>query len=269
MWIDILKAFLAMGILGLILGALLGLAGNLFAVKEDKRKQNIVDLLPGANCGACGFAGCASFADAILNKNASCGQCPSVQEEKLKGILSIVGSDMLEAEKKVAHIRCHGSNEFANNKYVYYGMNDCAAAGRLLGGYMTCQYGCLGFGNCLKKCPNQAISIQNGVAVVDRELCSGCGVCIEACPKGVIELIPADSGVLVDCSNNDKGGRTREACNIGCIGCGLCEKNCPTHAIKVDGNVALIDYSMCIRCGVCAENCPRKIIRISEVKDEQ
>lgn len=219
MLIEVLKAFLALGIMGLVFGAALSIAGNVFFVKEEKRKS--------------------------------------------------AAAEPEETKSMVAHVRCHGSHEFAHKKYIYYGMNDCAAASRLLGGYMTCQYGCLGFGNCLKKCPENAISIRNGVAVIDREVCTGCGICLQACPKNVIELIPKDAAVKIDCSNKDVGGRTREACNIGCIGCKLCENNCPEGAIRVDGNVSVIDYDKCVGCGICAANCPRKIIDIAEVAYEE
>ena len=141
-------------------------------------------------------------------------------------------------------------------------MNDCVAADRLLGGYMTCRYGCLGFGNCVQECPQNAISIKDGVAVVNRVLCNGCGACLNACPKGVIEMLPRDSKILVNCASRDKDVQTREACNIGCIGCKLCENNCSEGAIHVEGNVAKIDYEKCIGCGVCAQKCPRKIINI-------
>lgn len=264
MWIDILKAFLALGIMGLIFGGALSIAGNIFYVKEDDRKEKILEHLPGANCGGCGYAGCANYADAILAGEAGCNLCAAAKAEGAAALAEIMGAEAEEFVPMVAHIRCHGNNDFANKKYIYYGMNDCAAANRLLGGYMTCQYGCLGFGNCLKKCPENAIYIDNGVAVINRELCIGCGACKEACPKGVIEIVPRDSKILVNCSSKDKGARTREACNTGCIGCKLCEKNCPEGAIRVDGNVAHIDYEKCVGCGICAEKCPRKIIDIPQ-----
>ncbi len=263
MWIDILKAFLALGIMGLLFGGALSLVGHVFHVPENERKSKILDLLPGANCGGCGFAGCANYADAIVAGKASCNQCPGTKAENMEAIAAIMGTKAEEVRPMVAHIRCSGSHDIANKKYTYYGMNDCLAASRLLGGYMTCQYGCLGFGNCVKKCPYEAISIENGVAVVDRETCVGCGLCLEACPKSVIELIPKDSAVLVNCSSKDKGSRTREACNRGCIGCKICEKNCPEGAIHVEGNVAIIDYERCSACGLCAEKCPRHLLRFS------
>ncbi len=263
--LDILKAFLALGIMGLIFGGALSIAGKFFFVKEDDRKEKILAILPGANCGGCGYAGCSNYADAILKGEAGYNLCPGAKAEGAEKIAAMFGVDSVEFVPMVAHIRCRGSDDFANKKYVYYGMNDCAAAARLLGGYMTCQFGCLGFGNCVKKCPEEAISIVNGVAVVDRDKCVGCSMCIAACPKGVIELIPRDSKILVNCSSHDKGARTREACNAGCIGCKICEKNCPESAIKVDGNVAHIEYEKCVGCGICTEKCPRKIINVPSV----
>ena len=264
MWIDILKAFLALGIMGLIFGGALSIAGNVFHVKEDERKGKILAVLPGANCGGCGYAGCANYADAVVAGEAPCNKCPVAKAEGAETIASIMGAEAEEVRPMVAHIRCSGSHDIANKKYTYYGMNDCLAASRLLGGYMTCQYGCLGFGNCVKKCPQDAISIQNGVAMVDRDNCVGCGICLDACPKGVIEIIPKDSTVLVSCSNKDPGARTRVACNAGCIGCKICEKNCPEGAIRVEGNVSIIDYTKCTACGICTEKCPRHLLEFSK-----
>lgn len=266
MLMDLLKAFLALGIMGLILGAALALAGKFFFVKEDEKKKKILEILPGANCGGCGYTGCSNYADAILSGEASCNQCPGAKAEGASAIAEIMGVNDAERISMVAHIRCHGSHDIANKKYIYYGMNDCLAASKLLDGYMTCQYGCLGFGNCVKKCPYEAISVDNGVAVIDRDKCVGCGLCLDICPKKVIELVPREAAVLVDCSNRDKGSRTREACNIGCIGCKICQKNCPENAIHVEGNVSVIDYEKCIGCGICVEKCPRHILEI-KVKD--
>ncbi len=269
MWIDILKAFLTLGIIGLVLGASLSLAGNLLHVHEDERKKRIMNVLPGADCGACGYAGCSEYAEALLQDDPDCARCPVAKAEGAEAIAAIMGRHEVDFREMVAHIRCHGTHDFANRKYIYYGMNDCEAANRLLGGYMTCQYGCLGFGNCVKKCPEEAISIRNGVAMVDRERCNGCGICLSACPKNVIEMIPKDSRVLINCASKDKGTKTRVACNIGCIGCKNCQKSCPEGAVSVKGNISVIDYDKCIGCGSCAENCPRNIIEIPVIDNEE
>lgn len=262
MIINVVIAALILGASGLVLGAALSFASKVFFVEEDERIAKITELLPGANCGGCGYAGCSNYADAIVNNGQPINSCPSCKQEAIDAISEIVGVASASAEKKVAYVRCNGGNNFANKKYEYYGMNDCAAASRLLDGFMECKYGCLGFGNCASVCPNSAISIIDGVAVVDEKLCNGCGACAKICPKHVIDIIPADAKVRVRCSSHDKGATTKKNCNSGCLGCKICEKSCEHGAIKVVDNVATIDFTLCVQCNVCAEKCPKKIIKI-------
>lgn len=266
MLIDILKAALFLGVVCLLIGVIIYLAGHLLHSKNDTKKTKILNILPGTNCGACGYAGCSDYAEAILRDGVSCDRCSVLGAAEAEEMAALTGTAQKSGRRMVAHIRCHGSNNFVNKKYIYYGMNDCAAANRLLGGYMKCQYGCLGFGNCVKKCPENAISIRNGVAYVHADLCNGCGQCLSACPKGVIELLPRDAAVFVSCSNQDPSARTIEACNIGCIGCKICEQTCPEDAVHVDGNVSVIDYEKCNGCGLCAEKCPRNLIELAVQK---
>ena len=263
MLVDILIAFAVLGVMGLILGAALSFASKVFYVKEDERKAQIIECLPGANCGGCGFAGCSAYADAIVNDGMPINLCPGCKPDALEKISGIVGVKAEAAEPRVAHVRCSGGNLYANKKYEYYGMTDCSAASRLLDGFMDCKYGCLGFGNCASVCPVHAISVIDGVAVVDKELCTGCGACAKACPKHVIDIIPADTKVIVSCSNHDKGALTRKECTSGCLGCKICEKTCTHNAVKVVDNVAVIDFTICTNCGECAEKCPKKIIRFN------
>ncbi len=262
MIIKVLIATLVLGAVGLVLGAALSFAAKAFYVEEDERIAQISELLPGANCGGCGFAGCANYADAIVNDGKPINCCPSCKQENFDKIAEIVGAKSEKILPKVAYVKCNGGNTFANKKYDYYGMNDCAATARLLDGFMECKYGCLGFGNCASVCQNNAISIVDGVAVINEELCNGCGSCVAICPKHVIELIPKDAKVRVRCSSGDKGAVTKNNCSSGCLGCKICEKNCPNGAIKVSDNVAHIDFEICDHCGVCAEKCPKKIIKI-------
>lgn len=262
MLINVLLAALILGVVGLILGAALSYASKVFYVKEDERIAQITDLLPGANCGGCGFAGCSNYADAIVMDGEPINRCPSCKQGSLDKISEILGVDSAKVVPLVAYAHCNGGNKYANKKYEYYGMNDCAAAARLLDGFMECKYGCLGFGNCAAVCPNGSISIIDGVAVIDEETCMGCGACVNVCPKHVISLVDKNSKVRVYCSNKDKGALTRKECSSGCIGCKICEKNCEVGAIKVTDNVASIDFSLCTSCGVCAEKCPSKIIKI-------
>jgi len=262
---ELLKAVLGaagvLGILGFIFGILLALASKVFAVKEDGRKEKIIECLPGANCGGCGYAGCAAFTDALLSGETTANHCNACGQDKLDLIAEILGVESGVTDKKVARIRCCGSYELAHAKYQYQGISDCVAAARLLDGYLQCRFGCLGLGSCANVCKNSAIKIVNGVAVVDGQLCTGCGACVDACPKHIVELVPEKSKYMVACSSTDKGAKTKQACLTGCIGCKICEKNCPADAIHVNNNLAVIDFNKCTMCGICAEKCPANIIR--------
>lgn len=250
-----------LGVMGFIFGILLAVASKVFFVKEDERKIEIEKHLSGANCGACGFAGCSAYADAIVKGEAPTNLCNSGGNETAKAISDIMGVEAAAVNRKYAKVRCSGTTEYANAKYMYQGLIDCTAANRLLDGYMSCKFGCIGFGSCAKVCPNNAISIRNGVSVIDRDKCSGCGRCTEVCPKHIIDLIPETAQYHVGCSSEFKGPKTKKNCSVGCLGCKICEKTCQNDAIHVVENLAAIDYDKCIGCGLCAEKCPKKIIQ--------
>lgn len=256
----VLIPVLAIGGISLFFGILLAVASKVFAVKQDERITQIRQLLPGANCGGCGYAGCDALAQAIASGNAPPRACSATAQEDYKKICLIMG---LQEEQRIplhAVIRCAGSNEQAVQRYQYEGLSDCYSAQRLSGGNKVCAYGCLGLGSCAKVCPHQAIILTNGVASVDSDRCVGCGACIAACPRKLIELVPVTQKYAVLCNSPDKGTRIKEYCETGCVGCKICEKNCMTGAITVRGCVAHIDYTMCTNCGTCIEKCPRKII---------
>ena len=257
----ILCAAGVLGIMGFLFGILLALASKMFFVKEDERKSKIMDCLPGANCGGCGYAGCAAFTDAVIAGKASVNLCNAGGQKTADAIAEILGVEAGIVEKKYAMIRCCGSYEFAQTKYQYQGIADCVAAARLLDGYMQCKFGCLGLGSCANVCNNDAIKIENGVAVVEQALCGGCGECVDACPKHIVQLVPEKAKYIVSCSSNSKGAKTKKECLVGCIGCKICEKNCPSDAIHVIDNLATIDYDKCTVCGICAEKCPVNAIR--------
>ena len=257
---NIIYAVAILGALGLLFGIALSLASIFFHVKEDERVEKIIEILPGANCGACGFAGCESFAKAVVEGSANPGGCAPGGEEAASAISEVIGRDA-GFVKQVARIKCSGTCEHAPLRYDFDGLSDCRAAARFGGGPKACLYGCVGLGSCIKTCINNAISIIDGIAVIDENLCGGCGSCVAVCPKNLIELVPASSRYFVSCASKNKGPEMKELCDTGCIGCKICQKNCPEDAIEIENNLAKIDPDKCKNCGICADKCPKKIIK--------
>lgn len=257
----ILYPVLIVGAIGLIFGCLLAFASIVFKVDTDEREELIVSELPGANCGACGYAGCSAYAAAIVNDGAPVNACSVGKDAVAEKIADIMGVSAEAVEPKVARVMCMGTHDVSIDKYEYHGISDCAAAARLAGGAKGCPNGCLGLGNCVSVCKFGAISIVNGVAVIDENKCTACGMCINKCPKHIIKFIPKKNKVWVPCSNNEKGAITKQYCSVGCLGCKMCEKVCPVGAVKVTDNFASIDFSLCINCGECAQKCPKNVIK--------
>lgn len=257
----IVKAVAVTGGIGIVCGVLLAIAAKLFSVEVDKRVAEIRELLPGANCGACGFPGCDGMAAAIAEGRAPVNGCPVSSSEKHQQIAAVMGTKTEETEKMVAHVLCQGCDSLAAKKYEYDGVRDCKAAAAVQGGPKSCDSGCLGFGNCVSVCDFDAIEIVDGIAVIDKEKCTACGKCIEECPKSVIELVPYKNSVIVGCHNKDFGKAVKDVCSIGCIGCKICEKNCEFDAIHVTNNLAKVDYDKCTHCMVCVQKCPTGAIQ--------
>ncbi len=257
----ILLPVLAIGGMGLVFGALLAIAAKIFAVEKDERIPQIEKCLPGANCGGCGFAGCSAAAEAIVEGKAPVNCCPVGGSEVAQKIAEIMGVKPEKIERMTAFVMCSGG-DMAKNKYENNQNIDCHTANRLSGGMKMCSFGCLGFGSCVKKCKFGAISVKDGVAVVDREKCTNCGACMAECPRKIIKRVPYSAKTVVACNSKDKGKDTRLACDAGCIGCGICAKNCEAQAITLENNLASINYAKCTGCGVCVEKCPRKIIKM-------
>lgn len=258
---SIIFAVLVIGFLGIFIGLFLGISAIKLKVETDPRIDACTAALPGNNCGGCGYAGCASMAEAIVNGEAPVNGCPVGGEKVANEIAKIMGQEASKTVKKVAYVKCKGDCEKATSDYNYQGIEDC----RMLtfvpnGGAKSCNYGCLGFGSCVKACPFDAIHVENGVAKVDKEKCKACGKCVAACPKNLIELINYDSQYMVTCSSKDKGPDAMKKCKVSCIGCGLCKKNCPNDAIEVNDFLAYIDQDKCQNCGTCLEKCPKKAI---------
>ncbi len=256
----ILYAAAVLGGAGLLCGALLAVASKYLAVETDSRVEKITEVLPNANCGGCGFAGCSAFAAAVVSGEAPVDGCSAGGAKTAAAVAEVMGVTASVGTPKVASVKCRGTLNAAASRYEYDGIEDCTAAARLGGGQKACAYACLGFGSCVKACPFGAISVINGVAEVDTEKCTGCGACAKVCPKKVIEIIPKDTKYFVACSSQNKGIEMKTKCSAGCIACRLCEKNCPSGAVTVENNLARIDYSKCTGCGVCKEKCPKNII---------
>lgn len=257
---NIVLAILVLGILGIVFGLILAIASKVFAVKTDPRLPEIIDALPGANCGGCGYAGCSDCAAHILSGEAPVNACPVGGADSANKIAAILGVEATESEKMVAFVRCNGGTN-AKKKFEYKGVTDCVGALKVGGGPLECTSGCLGMGTCVQACGFDAIHINDhGVAEVDRTKCTNCLKCAEACPQNLIISVPAKKPIIVPCNNKDKGVVAKNACDVSCIACRLCEKNCPTGAITVVDNVAQIDYSKCTNCGTCVTKCPRKLI---------
>ncbi len=258
---SILTASLSLGGMGLVFGAGLAYASQKFAVEVDPRSAAINDVLPGANCGGCGYPGCGGFANAVVAGDAPITGCPVGGPDCSAAIASIMGMEAGDSLKMVARVLCNGGSDKCNEKYEYYGVRDCKAAAMLSGGSKSCQFGCLGLGTCERICPFDAIVInEQNLAVIDPEKCTACGKCIDVCPKTVIGMVPHGHEIVVDCNNKERGGHVKKNCGVACIACGICERSCPFDAIKVEDLVAKIDYDKCTSCMVCVEKCPTKAI---------
>ena len=224
---NVILAALALAILGLVLGMLIGYTAKRFAVQTDPRIEAITELLPGANCGGCGYAGCADYARAMVEDGVSPAGCAVVSEENFQKISQALGQDSGKRERKVAVVYCSGDNGHARRVALYNGLNDCRAAAVLSGGGKGCRFGCIGLGSCARSCQFGAIELRNGLAVVHPEICKGCGKCTEVCPRKLIRLVSAETKAHVYCNSLDKGPAKRKNCTAGCLACRKCVKAAP------------------------------------------
>ena len=260
-YVAILYAVAILGALGIVFGIILGVAAKKFEVKTDERVARVRECLGGANCGACGFAGCDAFAEAVVKGEAKPNGCTPGGAKAAKAIGEIMGVAVSGNERpKVARVRCNGVCGNVEPRYEYTGVKSCRAAASLAGGPKVCQFSCLGYGDCLSRCKFGAISLEDGIAHVDPMKCTGCGMCEDTCPRNIIHLLPRDKTVVVTCRNKAVGKIARTQCKTACIGCKMCERTCPSEAIHVEDGVAIIDDTKCTRCGACVAKCPMHCI---------
>lgn len=284
----ILIALIVLGGIALISSVILYVCSKKFAVHEDPRLGQVAEILPGANCGGCGYPGCSGMADALV-KAADAGSleglfCPVGGSAAMGQIADLLGMAVANGEARVAVVRCNGTCEMRPRTAVYDGLRTCTAMNACGAGETGCGFGCLGCGDCAASCQFGALSMnpETGLPVVDEDKCTACGACTKACPRHIIELRkngPKNRKVFVSCVNKDKGPAAMKACKAACIGCGKCEKQCKFEAIKIENNLSYIDSYKCRMCRKCVDVCPThaiwavnfpapKVKPVAEVKTE-
>lgn len=248
---------------GGVMGLILGLADKFFHMEVDPLIEDLREVLPGINCGACGYIGCDEYAQAMAkDKSVSVSLCVPGGEEVTKQLAHLTGAESSGVKKKTAVVHCNGNCNVTEKAFDYKATPTCWSAYTYYQGDGNCRYSCIGLADCVKVCPFDALHICNGVAVVDKELCTGCGICVSACPKGLISVEPSRGEHHVVCSSKSKGPIVRKICSVGCIGCGLCEKSCEFDAIVMADNLAHIIVENCTNCGECMKVCPTNSIAL-------
>ena len=257
----VLIAVLVLCAIGAVCALLLVIASKYMAVPVDEKFPAIRGCLPGANCGACGYAGCDGYAAALAaGEEGKTNKCVAGGQEVAKQIAATMGLDFEAVVEVNAFIHCRGDCLNTQKRVEFQGARSCAAAKLLFGSDGACHYGCIGYGDCASVCPEHAINIINGIAHINDIRCHGCGACARTCPQGIIEVLPKEIEVFVACSSGDKGPAVKKACSAGCLGCGLCAKKCPNGAITMTNNHPYVDNSKCTGCGTCVDACPAKCI---------
>ncbi|MCM2359109.1 MAG: RnfABCDGE type electron transport complex subunit B [Geobacteraceae bacterium] len=261
-----LVAVISLACMGAIFGIVLGISSRKFAVEVDPRVEALLQVMPGANCGACGQPGCAGFAEAVVAGTVNPSACSPGGLSLYEKIAAILGTEVSDyEERKVAQLLCQGGVGHARMSYRYKGISDCHAVLKKFRGPKACNTGCVMQGSCSRACPFGAIQMgADGLPVVDYYLCTGCNKCVLECPQQILKLVGVSHLVNVRCVNTDKAKEAKAACAVACIKCRICEKNCPEDAVHLvpagNGSVAVIDYDKCSNCGICAAKCPTKAI---------
>ncbi|MBQ9690514.1 MAG: RnfABCDGE type electron transport complex subunit B [Eggerthellaceae bacterium] len=246
---------------GVIAGIILTIASKMMYVPVDETVAKIQEALPGANCGGCGYPGCDGYAQALgTEEGVSAAQCPVGGQDLVNRLSEILGRESLEMEEMVATVLCKGNHTATRPIMERDNITSCKDARMFFDGGWACGHGCLGLGDCVASCEFNAIKVINGVAVVDRDNCTGCTSCVKVCPPQIITMMPKKQKIYVACSSTDKAPVAKKACDNACIACSKCVKECPYDAIHIENNVAVIDYEKCTNCGKCEVVCPTSVI---------
>lgn len=280
--VSILGAIASVGGLGLLFGSGLAYASRKFYVKVDPRVEQVDDVLPGANCGACGLAGCRQMALKLVEGELTAAACPVASSDARTKIAEIMGAEVELAEEQVAVVRCQGSPDKSPDRFEYQGFKSCAAADMVGHGHKSCDWGCLGFGDCVAACPFDAMVMgDDRLPKVIDDLCTGCGKCVEACPRDIMELVPRSANIYIACKNPNRAKEVKAVCSVGCTGCTLCAnpKTTPSGMIAMnkDTNLPEFDYAVEDDPIVAVHKCPtdslvdknaqnRPVFYISEAK---
>ncbi len=267
----IVLAVVIVAVIGLIAGLGLAVASKVMAVPVDETAEKIQEVLPGANCGACGFSGCAGYAAALASgKTTNTALCAPGGNDVSVEVAKIAGLSAGTVLPSAAAVLCRGNSQSVTKRFNYSGIQSCKMAIQLFGGPNSCSFGCVGFGDCVAECEYNAIHICDGVARINPTACRACKKCVKACPRGIIKMLPLNEiKAAVLCNNHNKGAQTRKECSSGCIGCMKCVKVCEHDAVKIENFCAVVDYEKCTGCGKCHEECPVKCIDLIDLKKSQ
>lgn len=269
----IITSILILAVLGFAVAIMLGFASKIFYVEEDPRVEAVLEALPGANCGGCGYAGCEGYANAVVNvPDVAANLCVAGGAKTAVQVGELTGKAVTESDPLLTFRRCDKISGKVQKRYTYQGLPSCAAAATLAQGSDVCSHSCLGFGDCVVACPFDALYLKDGIVCVRENICTGCGKCTHACPRNILELIPRRARVAVRCSTTDKLRAVMDVCLVGCIQCGKCIKTCPAGAISMKDNRIHIDQQKCLAYGdecelACVKGCPRQILR--NLKEKQ
>jgi electron transport complex protein RnfB len=254
-------------VLGLVFGLALAATALRFQVPVNALVEAVREQLPSANCGACGFAGCQAYAEAVVERSdVGPNLCAPGRGAVASALARLTGKEMGQVQDRIVVMRCHGVSAYARDEAEYAGIETCAAASMVFGGPKACKNGCLGLGDCVRACPFDALSLGGeGIAVVDPEKCTGCAICVPVCPKELFQLYPRSRRIELSCVAKDKQAVVRATCLVGCTLCRKCVAKCPAEAIAWDGKTIVIDHEACVAYGAscqeaCVDICPSTIL---------